>query len=265
MTTWKGGTRAVYQAMTEGFADRIELGCAVTEVRRDTHGVRVTDATGRKRRYDQVIFACGADEALALLPDASLAERMLLGAVRYDDAIHGEAVVHTDRSVVPDTACLAERSTYVDRRTSGGYEITYLMHNQQPWTADRHRPWLVTYQGAGSREFDGVVRRERFHHVRSDLFHTLVLTNLFPLLQGRRRTWFCGAHTTFNSQEHCFLSGLAVAHRLGADYPFPEDREARAWFRFYGRLSQGPGFLRRAAAARSARRSATEKKGISHP
>jgi hypothetical protein len=65
--------------------------------------------------------------------------------------------------------------------------------------------------------------------------------NVFPLIQGRGHLWHCGAHTLINSQEHCFLSGLAVARQLGADYPF-DDAEARGWFNFYGRLMHGPRF-----------------------
>ena len=67
------------------------------------------------------------------------------------------------------------------------------------------------------------------------MFHSTVLLALFPRLQGRERTWYCGAHTLVNSQEHCLISGLAVARQLGADYPFDDD-EARRWFNFYGAL-----------------------------
>ena len=66
---------------------------------------------------------------------------------------------------------------------------------------------------------------------------------LFPRLQGPERTWYCGAHTLVNSQEHCRVSGLAVARQLGADYPFADD-EARRWFNFYGRMVIGRSFRR---------------------
>jgi len=45
-----------------------------------------------------------------------------------------------------------------------------------------------------------------------------------------------------NSQEHCFLSGLAVARQLGAEYPFADDADAKSWFNFYGRLTHGVRF-----------------------
>ena len=46
-----------------------------------------------------------------------------------------------------------------------------------------------------------------------------------------------------NSQEHCLVSGLAVARQLGTDYPFADD-EARRWFNFYGRMVIGRSFRR---------------------
>ena len=48
----------------------------------------------------------------------------------------------------------------------------------------------------------------------------------------------CGAHTLVNSQETCFVTGLAAARQLGADYPF-DDAEARRSFNHYGSILHG--------------------------
>jgi predicted NAD/FAD-binding protein len=116
------------------------------------------------------------------------------------------------------------------------------MHNQQPWAKKSDRPCLVTYNPIQKIDESKVVTRFWFQHVVHDVFHTVVLLNLFPLLQGKQRTWYCGAHTTVNSQEHAFISGLTIAKKLGADYPFSHNREAAEWFNFYGRLMHGPRF-----------------------
>ena len=42
-----------------------------------------------------------------------------------------------------------------------------------------------------------------------------------------QHTWFCGAYTLFNTHELAVVSGLAVAERLGAPYPFQENELAR--------------------------------------
>lgn len=183
-----------------------------------------------------------------MLDRPSIGERMVLGAVRYEGALHGRAVVHTDGSVLPDdeTDCLRTRNTFIRHYGSrpDDYEITYIMHNQQPWAGRSDRPCLVTYNPVQPIDPGKVIARMSFQHVVHNVFHTAVLLNLFQFLQARRRTWFCGAHTTVNSQEHCFVSGLTVARQLGAEYPFAHNREATAWFNFYGRLMHGPSFRR---------------------
>ncbi|TYB50766.1 FAD-dependent oxidoreductase [Nonomuraea sp. PA05] len=245
MVTWQGGTRAIYDRMAETLGGRVHLGRAAVRVRRDRRGVTVIDDAGRAERFDDVVLACHADQALALLAGPSVRERLVLGAMRYDDSMYGRGVAHTDGSVLPEDA--QDRSTFVRHRDGGlpdDYEITYAMHNQQAWAREAGVPCLVTYNPRHPIDESKVVRQVGFRHVVHDVFHTTALLGALPLLQGRRHTWFCGAHTTVNSQEHAFLSGLAVARRLGADYPFPHNAEALAWFNFHGTLMHGRRFPR---------------------
>jgi predicted NAD/FAD-binding protein len=181
-----------------------------------------------------------------MLAEPSAAERWILGSVRYESELHNHAVVHTDASVLPDdaTRTLDTRSNFILHYGSrpDNYEITYIMHNQQPWAKRSDKPCLVTYNPVQPIDPAKVVTRWWFQHVVHDVFHTVVLLNLFQFLQGKDRTWYCGAHTTVNSQEHCFISGLTVARQLGADYPFADNPGAREWFNFYGRIMHGPRF-----------------------
>jgi len=57
--------------------------------------VIVRDAAGHERRFDQLILATHADQALAILgQDASAEERRILGAFRYQE---NRAVLHRAR------------------------------------------------------------------------------------------------------------------------------------------------------------------------
>jgi predicted NAD/FAD-binding protein len=246
MATWRGGTRAIYDRMTASFKDRIHLGRGVARIVRDKDGVTVRDTSGHDERFDQVILACNANQALMMLAEPSATERWLLGAVRYESELHNHAVVHTDASVLPNdaTRLLETRSNFILHYGSrpDNYEITYIMHNQQPWAKGSDRPCLVTYNAIQKIDPTKVLARTWFQHVVHDVFHTVVLLNVFPTIQGKKRTWYCGAHTIVNSQEHALISGLSVARQLGADYPFATNREAAAWFNFHGRLMHGPFF-----------------------
>ena len=242
MQTWEGGTRRLYEAMTVGFRDRIYLGRPVRKVFRSRTGVVVEDEAGTREAFDEVVFACNANQTLMMLDRPTFLESWLLASVRYESELHNHTVVHSDASVLPDdeVKALTTRSNHIEQYGArpDNYEITYIMHNQQPWAAKSDKPCLVTYNAVSKIAEDKVVHRHWFQHIVHDVRHVVLLIHMFRFLQGKRRSWYCGAHTLVNSQETCFVTGLAVARRLGADYPFG-DTEARKWFNFYGRTLHG--------------------------
>ena len=242
MQTWEGGTRRIYEKLTAAFREKIDLGRRVSKVVRCGSTVLVKDAHGVEETFDDVVFACNANQTLMALDRPSFLESWLLASIRYESELHNHAVVHSDASVLPDNAALPleTRSNHIEQYGSrpDNYEITYIMHNQQPWANRSDKPCLVTYNPISRIDGDKVVKRWWFQHVVHDVRHIVVLVPLFRLIQGRRRTWHCGAHTLVNSQETCFVTGLVTARQLGAGYPF-RDPESRKWFNFYGRMMYG--------------------------
>ena len=242
MQTWDGGTRRLYEAMTAGFRDRIYLSRPVRKVFRSRSGVVVEDEAGQREPFDDIVFACNANQTLMILDRPTFLESWLLASVRYESELHNHTVVHSDASVLPDdeVQALTTRSNHIAQYGArpDNYEITYIMHNQQPWANGSDKPCLVTYNAVSPIDEDKVVEKRWFQHIVHDVRHVALLIHLFRFVQGRRRSWYCGAHTLVNSQETCLVTGLAVARRLGADYPF-RDAEARKWFNFYGRMLHG--------------------------
>ena len=92
--TVAGGSRRYVEALTAPFADRIRLNSPVHRIERDEHGV---DVDGE--RFDEVVIAVHADQALAMLAEPTAAEHELLRAFPYQA---NEAVLHTDRSLASD-------------------------------------------------------------------------------------------------------------------------------------------------------------------
>ena len=242
MQTWDGGTRRIYEELSAGFRDRIYLDRPVRKVRRSASGVVVEDEDGNTETFDDVVFACNANQTSMMLDKPTFLERWLLSSIRYESELHNHTVVHSDASVLPDNAVgpLATRSNHIEQYgvRPDNYEITYIMHNQQPWANRSDKPCLVTYNPVSRIDEDKIVKRWWFQHIVHDVRHVVLLIHLFRFVQGRRRTWHCGAHTLVNSQETCFVSGLVTARQLGAEYPF-RDPEARKWFNFYGRVMYG--------------------------
>ncbi len=242
MQTWEGGTRRLYEELSAGFRDRIHLNRPVRKVHRLASEVIVEDDQGNRETFDEVVFACNANQTLMALDKPSLFESWLLSSIRYESELHNHAIVHSDASVLPDNAAepLTTRSNHIEQYGArpDNYEITYIMHNQQPWAHHSDKPCLVTYNPINPIDSKKIVKTWWFQHVVHDVRHVALLVHLFRFVQGRRHTWHCGAHTLINSQEHCLLSGLVTARQLGADYPF-QDAEAGKWFNFFGRMMHG--------------------------
>ncbi len=245
MQTWDQGTRRIYECLSADFREQIYLGRPVRKVYRRASEVVVEDEAGVQESFDEVIFACNANQTLMMLDRPNLLERYVLSSIRYESELHNHAIVHSDESVLPDSdvQALTTRSNHIEQYGArpDNYEITYIMHNQQPWANISDRPCLVTYNPITPIDQDKIIARRWFQHVVHDVKHVVLLVNLFRFIQGNRRTWHCGAHTLINSQETCFVTGLAAARQLGAEYPF-DDPEARRWFNHYGSLMYGSGF-----------------------
>ncbi len=242
MQTWDGGTRRIYQNMSADFKERIYLERPVRKVHRQKSGVVIEDEDGDSESFDDVIFACNANQALMLLDKPTLLESSILSSIRYESELHNHTIVHSDASLLPDNSAnpLTTRSNHIEQYGArpDNYEITYIMHNQQPWVNRSDKPCLVTYNPVNPIDENKIIKKWWFQHVVHDVRQVVLLIPAFRLIQGRRRTWYCGAHTLINSQETCFVTGLLAARQLGADYPF-EDPEARRWFNFYGRVMYG--------------------------
>ena len=245
MQTWDRGTRRIYENLSADFRDNIYLNRPVRKVYRREGHVEIEDEKGVRETFDEVIFACNANQTLEIIDDPTFWERYILSSVRYDADLHHNAVVHSDSSVLPDNEAkpLATRSNHIEQygERPDNYEITYIMHNQQPWAHGSDKPCLVTYNATSRIDERKIIKRRSFQHIIHDVRHVVLLVNLFRFIQGRRRTWHCGAHTLVNSQETCFITGLAAARQLGANYPF-DDEAARRSFNYYGSILYGSRF-----------------------
>ena len=67
MQTWDQGTRRIYENLTADFRDKIYLNRPVRKVYRQPSHVVVEDEAGLQEMFDEVIFACNANQTLMIL------------------------------------------------------------------------------------------------------------------------------------------------------------------------------------------------------
>jgi DUF1365 family protein len=77
--TVQGGAARYVEAITRPFSDRTRLNCPVVSVRRYPDRVAVAWKQGGPEDFDAVVPAAHSDQSLAMLADASPAEREVLG------------------------------------------------------------------------------------------------------------------------------------------------------------------------------------------
>ena len=213
-----GGSHRYVEAFTRPFADRIRLRTPVTSVTREGDGdaegggVTVTSPAAGAERFDEVVLACHADQALALLGgDASPRERELLGAFPYQP---NEAVLHTDATLLPRRRAAWQAWNYhLFAQPRPMTTVTYYMNHLQRLNAaddfcvslnmtDRIDPARIIAVIPYSHPVytvAGVAAQARWNEI-----------------SGARRTHFCGAYWGFGFHEDGVVSALRACEALGA-------------------------------------------------
>ena len=211
--TVDGGSREYVRRLTAPYADRIHLNSKITAVRRGPDGVTVEDLRGEAHRFDDVVMACHADEALALLgADADDRERTILEGFRYT---RNRALLHTDASLMPKARRAWSSWNYIGTRTAAGEPVvcvSYWMNTLQGLKTDK--PLFVTLNPSREPAEGSVVRAFLYDHPLFDRA-ALAAQNQVWRLQGHRNTWFCGAYMGSGFHEDGLQAGLAVAEALG--------------------------------------------------
>ena len=79
--------------------------------------VVVEDEHDVKETFDEVIFACNANQTLMILDRPTMLERYILSSIRYESELHNHTVVHSDSSVLPDSDVkpLETRSNHIEQ------------------------------------------------------------------------------------------------------------------------------------------------------
>jgi predicted NAD/FAD-binding protein len=224
--TVRGGSRTYVKRLTELYADRIKLAHGVRSIRRVDGGVMIEETSGESRRFDRIVVATHADQALALLSDPSPIERELLGAFRYTRNL---AVLHSDASLMPRRKSVWSSWNYCghrdgERQRSPSLSVTYWMNRLQgiPEAA----PLFVTLNPVRPPRPDTVINAELYEHPLFDAGAMRAQRRLWHL-QGQRNSWFCGAYFGAGFHEDGLQAGLAVAESLGgAKRPWTVARES---------------------------------------
>lgn len=213
--TVRGGSieyvRRLHASLTTRGVD-LRLGTPVAAVKRTEGGVMVRATGAEWELFDEVIFASHSDQTLALLSDATPAERAALSAIRYQP---NEAILHRDPSVMPKNRKCWSSWAYVEPKGGAGgrIDLSYWMNSLQPIPMDD--PIFVTLNSNGGIREELIDDVTTFHHPVYDVA-ALDAQKTIRAMNGTQNTWFAGAWMRNGFHEDGFASAYDVVQAMRA-------------------------------------------------
>ncbi|GGF75783.1 NAD(P)/FAD-dependent oxidoreductase [Alteromonas lipolytica] len=211
--TIKGGSREYIAPLVKPFADRVRLSSPISRVEHTGGGIAVTTAVGQTDYFDEVIFACHSDQALAMLAHPTEEHQRILGKIGYAE---NDVVLHYDTRQLPRRKAAWASWNYrltgdpheQERPTAVTYDMNILQRLQAPETfcVSLNTPdidgqkILGTYSYAHPQFSEDMVRAQQ---QRAEIC-------------GKDSLHFCGAYWYNGFHEDGVRSALDVCERFGA-------------------------------------------------
>ncbi|TYF88821.1 NAD(P)/FAD-dependent oxidoreductase [Klebsiella grimontii] len=208
-----GGSREYVRALLAQRGDRLRLrlNAPVQNVIRRQEGVTLQLASG-EQHFDQAIFACHSAQALAMLADPTSAEREILGDIGWQQ---NEVVLHSDPRWLPTRKrAWASWNYRLSEQDQASACVTYNMNILQGLPADAPL-FCVTLNPPTPVDPRFVWKRMVYEH---PLFNpqSWFAQMRREEINGRQRSWFCGAYWYNGFHEDGVRSALDVVNGIAA-------------------------------------------------
>ena len=208
-----GGSREYVRALLAQRGDRLRLrlNAPVQNVIRRQEGVTLQLASG-EQHFDQAIFACHSAQALAMLADPTSAEREILGDIGWQQ---NEVVLHSDPRWLPTRKrAWASWDDRLSEQDQASACVTYNMNILQGLPADAPL-FCVTLNPPTPVDPRFVWKRMVYEH---PLFNPQSWSAQMRReeINGRQRSWFCGAYWYNGFHEDGVRSALDVVNGIAA-------------------------------------------------
>ena len=218
-----GGMGAYLKCIQETLGERVHCGARVQKVTPHKGQISVY-VQNQEHVFDHVVFAVHADQALQLLHAPTQQQTEILRAFQYTSII---SVCHRDQRILtssgPTCPYIQYKNTHADTPESGS--LTRVLNHLDGY---RHLkdPLLVTFDPHQEIAPEQILTRKNW---KIPLLRPqdMLTKKRMGKLQGHAGLWFCGTDTSFTGHEGAVVSGLVVAERLGAPYPFPSNPWAK--------------------------------------
>ncbi len=197
----------------------LRLGHPVVSVRREPTGLVVRDRMGQEDSFDQVVFACHGDQALAIMgAEATARQRQVMSAFTYQP---NQAYLHRDPRLMPRRRRVWSSWNYMAPQGGMAEEmpccVSYWMNALQQLPTNHDL--FVTLNPPHAPDPALTHGEFQFDHPQ---FNQAAITAQEDLkdIQGENGLWFCGSYCGYGFHEDGLQAGLSVAAALGCPAPW---------------------------------------------
>jgi predicted NAD/FAD-binding protein len=214
--TWytvEGGSRTYVDKVAETLQS-VRTGVPIRDVTRKPDQVQLRDADDRLHTVDRVVVATHADQALALLTDASDDETATLSAFGYS---RNQTVLHTDSGILPGARQARSSWNYLMRscdERADSTVVSYWMNRLHGHAGERD--YIVSLNAGDRIDPATVLARMSYEHP----IYTPDAVRAQPRLASlaTAQTVFAGAYHGWGFHEDGCRSGVEAAAAFGAGW-----------------------------------------------
>jgi predicted NAD/FAD-binding protein len=198
-------SRTYVKKILEKISGEIFKNYKINNISRSDDNVRISIGN-EYLDYDQVVLACHADQSLNILNDPSAKEKEILNKFTY---VSNRAFLHTDENLMPSRkkAWSSWNSITKDNRTC----ITYWLNKLQNLKTNKN--YFLTLNPVAEVEENKIIKQEKFTHPYFNNENVSLQKDLH-LLQGKKRTWFCGSYFGYGFHEDGLKSSIDLVKKF---------------------------------------------------
>jgi predicted NAD/FAD-binding protein len=194
-------SRAYVSKILENISGETFKNYKVNNISRNDDNVRISIGN-EYLDYDYIVLACHADQSLNILEEPTVKEKEILKKFTY---VSNGAFLHTDENLMPlrKKAWSSWNSITKDGKTC----VTYWLNKLQNLKTDKN--YFLTLNPVEVIDNSKIIKQEKFTHPYFNNENVNLQKDLH-LLQGRKRTWFCGSYFGYGFHEDGLKSSIEL-------------------------------------------------------
>ena len=158
--------------------------------------------------YDHVVLASHADQSLKMLENPTEDELRILSKFKY---VSNTAILHTDKKLMPKKKLAWSSWNSISKGSKTC--VTYWLNNLQNLGCEDD--FFLTLNPIYEIDKANIIKKIDFSHPYFNR-ETLKLQNSLQSLQGKNRTWYCGAYFSYGFHEDGLKSSINLVNNFKA-------------------------------------------------